>query len=271
MSDILYLIFGHILTPQSPAVKGTETHWKGIMERLSRGRLLSRAIQDQIKRYITDNRLQPGDALPPETQLAADLGVSRGSVREAVKALESLGIVEVRHGNGVFVREFNFDSVMDLLSYGLVFDRSKIAEILQIRKWLETAAIGEAAKLITNEQIVAIEAVLDRWAVRAAAQQPTAEEDRSFHRLLYEPVGNEALISLLDTFWLVYHAVPVRTITTDMQPTTTVQDHRDILEAVRNRDAALARQRVQDHFRNLEGRIAQASLQSVESGPFRTT
>ena len=156
------------------------------------------------------------------------------------------------------MREFNFDSVLDLLSYGLVFDRSKIAEILQIRKWLEAAAIGEAVRLAREEQIASIEEVLARWEQKVRAGEPTAEEDRAFHRLLYEPLGNRALISLLDTFWLVFHAVPVRAITTDMQPTTTVQDHREILEAVRHRDATLACQRIRDHFRNLEERIAQA-------------
>lgn len=231
--------------------------------KLLRTPALNRAIQDQIKQYITEHQLRPGDALPPETQLAADLGVSRGSVREAIKALESLGIIEVRHGNGIFVREFNFDSVLDLLSYGLVFDRSKITEILQIRKWLEVAAIGEAVRQANEEQIASIEEVLDRWEQKARSGEPTAEEDRAFHRLLYKPLGNQALISLLDTFWLVFHAVPIRAITTDMQPTTTVQDHREILEAVRSRDPALACQRIQDHFRNLEDRIARAGLSSA--------
>jgi len=86
-------------------------------------------IQDKIKKYITDKRLNPGDLLPPEGLLAENLGVSRGSVREAVKSLESLGIVESRRGDGVRVREFNFDSVFDFLSYGLVFQPSRAAEI----------------------------------------------------------------------------------------------------------------------------------------------
>ncbi len=229
------------------------------MEKLNRGPMLTRAIQDQIKRYVTDNALRPGDSLPPENQLAAILGVSRGSVREAIKALESLGIVEVRHGCGVIVREFNFDSVLELLSYGLVFDRSRIGEMLQIRKWLETAAIGEAIEKITDQQIHEIDEVLTRWEARIANGQSTAEEDRAFHRLLYAPLNNASLISLLDIFWVVYHAVPIRAITTDLQPTTTIQDHREILEAVRRRDAAEARQRVLDHFRNIEERIQRAA------------
>jgi DNA-binding FadR family transcriptional regulator len=237
------------------------TSWEQTMEKSPfRGPALNRAIQDYIKHTITDNRMQPGDMLPPEGQIAQDLGVSRGSVREAVKALESLGIVEVRHGNGVFVRAFNFDSFLDLLSYGLVFDHSRIAEVLQIRIWLELAAIGEASKRITPDEIAQIEEVLDCWEGKAAAGEPTSEEDRTFHRLLYSSLGNQSLNALLDNFWLVFHAVPVRSITTDLQPTTTLRDHRQILAALRQRDAALARQRVQDHFHGLEERLAMAGV-----------
>ena len=82
---------------------------------------LKQRIQEQIKRVITERELQPGDLLPPEGQLAEDLGVSRGSVREAIKSLESLGIVESKHGAGVCVREFNFDSILEFLSFGLTF------------------------------------------------------------------------------------------------------------------------------------------------------
>ena len=228
------------------------------MDKPFRGPLLNRAIQDHLKRYITEHHLQAGDMLPPEGKIAEELGVGRGSVREAIKALESLGIVEVRHGNGVFVRSFNFDSVLDLLSYGLVFDPSKIADILQIRKWLEVTAIAEVVHRIRPEQIAQIEDVLARWETKADAQISAGDEDRAFHRMLYGALGNASLIALLDTFWLVFHAVPVRTITTDQQPTTTLQDHRDILAAVKAGDAALAQQRVQEHFSGIETRLQQA-------------
>ena len=208
--------------------------------------------------------------LPPEGQIAEDLGVGRGSVREAIKALESLGIVEVRHGNGVFVRSFNFDSVLDLLSYGLVFDPSKIADILQIRKWLEVTAIAEVVYRTKPEQIVQIEDVLARWETKADAQISASEEDRAFHRMLYGALDNASLIALLDTFWLVFHAVPVRTITTDLQPTTTLQDHRDILAAVKAGDATLAQQRVQEHFSGIETRLQKAASSHDPEDPDRS-
>ncbi len=211
------------------------------MEKLSRGPVLNRVIQDQIKQHIATNRLGPGDLLPPEGQLAADLGVSRGSVREAVKALESLGIVEVRHGDGVRVRAFNFDSVFDLLSYGLVFEPAKAAEILQIRIWLEEAAVAEAVVRITDAELDEMETLLVGWEKKAAADEPTSDDDRAFHRLLYRPLGNESFTGLIDIFWLVYHSIPIQRLGTDNQPLATVQAHRDLLTAVRTRDVALAK------------------------------
>jgi len=230
-----------------------------MVERLARSSDLTHAIQRQIRDHIIENNLRPGDLLPPEGQLANDLGVSRGSVREAVKALESLGILEVRHGTGVVVREFNFDSVFDLLTHGLVFDPARIGEILQIRKWLEAMAIDEVVAHITDEQIDAIEVILKQWERLATTGEPTSPFDRSFHRMLYEVVGNRSLIALLDIFWGAFHAAPVRSISTDMRPSTTVQDHWCILRAVRRRDATAARTCVLDHFRSIEQRLAEAA------------
>jgi DNA-binding FadR family transcriptional regulator len=76
--------------------------------------------------------------------------------------------------------------------------------------------------------------------------------------MLYSALHNRSLNALLDNFWLVFHAVPVRSVTTDLRPTTTLQDHREILAALRQHDAPLARQRIQDHFHSLEDRLAKA-------------
>ena len=226
------------------------------MDKLSRGQLLGRAIQDQIKQYIIDNHLKPGDLLPPEGQLATDLGVSRGSVRESIKALESLGIVEVRHGEGIRVRGFNLDSMFDLLSYGVIFDPTKVVEILQIRIWLEEAAVIDAVPTISAEAIAEMEALLDRWSQKAAENADTSEEDRGYHRLLYSGLRNDSLTRLIDIFWVVYHSMPTEDLGPDWQPLGTVEAHRDLLAAVRSRDAVLTQQKMRAHFANLEKRIA---------------
>ena len=227
----------------------------GTMQRVGRGPLLKQAIQERVKDFITERGLGPGDLLPPEGQLAEDLGVSRGSVREAVKSLESLGIVEVRHGDGVRVREFNFDSIFDFLSFGLVFQPKRAAEILQVREWLELAAIGEAAASITEAELDQIEALLVVWESKAAAGESTSAEDRSFHRRLYASLGNASLLSLIDIFWVVYHALPVHALSEDANPQATARAHRDILDALRQRNPLLARQHMSSHFRNIQERI----------------
>lgn len=237
------------------------------MEKLARGPLLNRVIQDQIKRYITDNRLTSGDLLPPEGQLAIDLGVSRGSVREAIKALESLGIVEVRHGDGVRVRAFNFDSTFDLLSYGILFDPARMTEILQVRVWLEVAAVADAVDRIGEEELAQLNALLNAWEQKAALGEDVSAEDRSFHRILYTSLGNESLIRLIDIFWVVYHALAVQTLDIDHNPLATVATHRTLLDAIPPRDVALATQRMRDHFRNLETRITLAAQLKRNDAP----
>lgn len=232
-----------------------------------RGQTLNKLAQDRVKDYITSKHLKPGDPLPSEGQLATDLGISRGPMREALRSLESLGIVEVRHGTGVFVRGFNFDSMLDLLSFGLSFDPTKISEILQIRKWLETAAIGDVCEHITADDIRNIEHVLEQWDKRIAADESTAEEDRAFHRSLYQVIGNESLTALIDIFWVVYHSTPVTKVTKDASPTTTIQDHRNILDAIKKRNASLARQQIQDHFRGIEERIQGVGKLAVPATP----
>ncbi|WP_263770375.1 FadR/GntR family transcriptional regulator [Propionivibrio soli] len=223
---------------------------------------LIRIIQERIKQIITENELQPGDLLPPEGQLAEDLGVSRGSVREAVKSLESLGIVESRHGEGVGVREFNFDSVLDFLSFGLAFQPARASEILQIREWLEESAVVAVTPLIDQAQLDQIEKLLVVWEKKAAAGESTSDEDRSFHRMLYSPLGNASLLSLIDIFWVVYNALAIRKVPEDRDPLLTVQAHRELFEAVCHRDAPLARQRLSEHFRSIELRFKQG----LESG-----
>jgi DNA-binding FadR family transcriptional regulator len=154
--------------------------------------------------------------------------------------------------------------MMDLLSYGLVFDQNRIADICQLRKWLETAAIGEVIERITDQDFARIQALFERWEQRIAAHESTAEEDRAFHKLLFAVLGNPSLSALIDIFWVVFHAVPVDAVTTDLQPTTTIQDHRDILSAVQARDAKRARQCIEQHFRGIEERIARLGISPID-------
>lgn len=101
-----------------------------------------------------------------------------------------------------------------------------------------------------------MESLLDRWSQKAAANADTPEEDRGYHRLLYSGLRNSSLSWLIDIFWLVYHAMPREDLGPDWHPAGTVAAHRELLVAVRSRDAILTQQKMRAHFANLEKWIA---------------
>jgi DNA-binding FadR family transcriptional regulator len=127
---------------------------------------------------------------------------------------------------------------------------------LQIRIWLEDAAIVDALPAINDTILGEMDALLVRWQIKAIANEDTSEEDRTFHRLLYAGLNNPSLSQLIDIFWLVYHSQPAAEKGEDHNPVATVQTHHDLLAAIRLGDPLLARQRMRDHFRNLEKRMA---------------
>ncbi|MCP4399003.1 MAG: FadR family transcriptional regulator [bacterium] len=120
---------------------------------MAKRQTVSELVQNYIRDYIIMNKLGPGDQLPPEGEIATSLEVSRVSVREAVKILQALGIVEVRHGNGLFARGLNFDALLEVLSYSLLFDRSSIEELYQVRQLFEVGMLKNVIESIQEEHI----------------------------------------------------------------------------------------------------------------------
>ena len=202
---------------------------------------LHESARGRIKEYVLAHGLKGGDALPPEGRLAQELGISRTSVREAVKALELLGILEARPGVGLFVRSFSFDPIVDNLGYSLTFDKHRLAELLAVRKQLEAGFVEEVAARATPAQLRVLRSVVDRMGERVALETQTTdfqEEDRFFHRTLYGGLGNELLLKLLDVFWTVYRRLRDQAHVEAVDPVRTWEDHRRIVEALERRDRA---------------------------------
>lgn len=224
-----------------------------------KGPALSEAIRDYVKQYILDHNLDAGDPLPPETHLAQTLGVGRSSVREAVKALQSLGIVEVRHGNGLFVRPPNVDPIMETLSHNLLFDPTMFAEVFQIRVWLESAVIEDAVKAISAAEIAHLSQILDQWKVRLQADEDQADLDEAFHRVLYQSLNNRTLMKILEVFWHTLKQID-RPNQAKLDLWGSYEEHRAILEGIQNRDAPLTRHRLIDHFNQAKQWIEKKAL-----------
>ncbi|GAB3754011.1 FadR/GntR family transcriptional regulator [Microlunatus parietis] len=221
--------------------------------RLGTAAPLHQTVQEEIRNFIVANRLGPGDPIKPEAELAREFGVSRNSVREAVKALESTGVLETRRGSGVYVRDFSFAPLLDHLPYGLMHGGRALRELVALRKALESAMIGDAMAAMKPETEQAMREVLAEMSRLAEAGQSFADQDREFHRLLFRDLGNAMLLQLFDLFWMAYNraapAMPGR------EPAEVCQNHVAILDAVVAGDLRQAQQAVQQHYTGIEDRL----------------
>jgi DNA-binding FadR family transcriptional regulator len=231
---------------------------------------VSESAQQAIRSYIVQHGLTAGDALPPEGKLALELGISRPSVREAVKGLESLGILEARTGVGLFVRSFSFDPILDNLAYSLGYDRSTVGELLYVRKQLEAGAIEDAAARVTPAQLRVLRSIVDRMGERAARGEASTEEDRFFHRTLFAQTEHPLLLKLLDVFWEVYRRLRDQTaLATTADPVRSWENHRRIVEALDSGSGTSARAAMLSHFAGLEVRLQDAAWQTGRDGDER--
>ena len=159
------------------------------------------SVQESLRGYIVENRLAAGAPLPAEGELAQQLGVSRNSVREGVKALELLGMLEMRRGVGVFVKEFSFEPLLANLTYGLGDALTQIADVIAVRRALEVGMIDRTLERIGPEDIAALRETLEAMRGHAERGESFPDADRQFHRLMFRCLGNGVLTRLIEVFW----------------------------------------------------------------------
>ncbi|HBY99251.1 MAG: FadR family transcriptional regulator [Ardenticatenaceae bacterium] len=227
---------------------------------LKRRQLIYEAVQEEIKAYIIDNLLKPGDLLPSEVELVQQLGVSRNSVREALKSLETLGVLEARPGIGIVIRAFSFDSLLENLAYGLMFDQKELIDIIEVRYQLEYGMAGQAVQAVTQDQLRLLRNILDRMYVAAENGNYSDEDDRAFHKALWENVNNIMLGKILDIFWMVHHQSRQRdSISAPPDPVRTYERHLAIVEALEKRDVEALRAAMTAHYESMRARLRQVS------------
>ncbi|MFE0258206.1 FadR/GntR family transcriptional regulator [Streptomyces sp. NPDC059010] len=225
-------------------------------------------IQRQVMQLIIDRRLQAGALLPTEAELMGDLGVSRNSVREALKALQALDIVEIRHGYGTYVGQASLTPLIDGLTFRTLArhdhdDSGALAEILQVREVLEEGLIRRVAAAVTEAELDRLEGVVARMETEGRAGRSFPELDREFHELLYASLGNDLVPQLLSAFWTVFRRVSgARGRPADPSPDLTARRHRDIVTALRAGDVEGAQRAMAVHFRGIAARAGEPDRSS---------
>ena len=212
-------------------------------------------IVRQIKALIAEGRLKSGDQLPPERDLAAQFKVSRTSVREALRTLESLGLIEIRPGEGTFVREVSVESLIEPLAHVILSQREAVGELFEARRLLEPALAGLAARRATQDDLQEMERILEEQAKEVAAGLTGLAQDAAFHASIAASVRNRAIMRIVNALMDLLTQSREESLQTPGRPTRSHQDHRRVLAAIRSRDEDGARRAMLDHLNAVEALV----------------
>jgi GntR family transcriptional repressor for pyruvate dehydrogenase complex len=212
-------------------------------------------IVRQIKTMIAEGRLTSGDRLPPERELAEKFLVSRTSVREALRALESLGLVEIRPGEGTFIREMSVDRLVEPLALVMVSQREALAELFEARRLLEPAIAGLAAARATPDEIQEMERILEDQAREVVAGRTGFAQDAEFHAAIGRAAHNEAITRIAHAVMDLLTQSREESLNTPGRPTRSHEDHRRILQAIAERQPASAECAMRDHLVAVEALV----------------
>ncbi len=214
---------------------------------------------DQLKEMIISGRLRPGDRLPREADLAGDLGVSRNSLREAVRALSLVRVLDVRQGDGTYVTSLEPALLMDALAFVVEFQRdSEVLHYLEVRRVLEPAAAAMAARRITPQEA----ADLRRHAAQAVPDLPVEDlvrNDLEFHRRIAAIAGNPVLAALIESVTGPTTRARVwRGLTQDDAHRRTLTEHLGIVDALERNEPEIASARSLVHVSAVEDWLRQS-------------
>jgi DNA-binding FadR family transcriptional regulator len=211
------------------------------------------ALTDQaiikIKNMIAEGVLVPGSRLPPEAELAKQLGLSRNSLREGVKALELMRVLDVRQGDGTYVTSLRSDVLLEAVTFGLELHQDdSVLQFHEVRELLEPEVAAKAAALITDEELARLEDCLEEMKATNNPEE-LIQKDIAFHRLIADAARNPALTGILDAMATkTARARRWRAVVGAQGIADAIEEHRELLQALRDRQPAVARAQMLVHI-----------------------
>lgn len=191
-------------------------------------------LLERIKLALIQGELKPGDYLPSETELTQSLGIGKSSVREAIKMLQAIGIVEVKRGQGTMIRREPGDPLVDPMTFGMILARGMTRDVLDFRKMFEPAYTLQAMQNAWPEDHVRIQQAIDAMASAITNGEQTAQHDVAFHRAILQATHNPMTIRVGETLIQLIEAALETSMQT--QPEVALKDHRAIYAAFQTGD-----------------------------------
>ncbi|KAA8725388.1 FadR/GntR family transcriptional regulator [Corynebacterium phocae] len=216
---------------------------------------------DGITDYIKRHRLKPGDPLPTETKLCEELGFSRSSVREAVRILSSLDVVEVRHGHGTYVGAMSLSPLVAGMVLRITLDSknslARLRDVVETRVALDLSMAEELVENFRDVDVEQLRELVCEMRAQFAAGKSFATEDRAFHSTLQSRISNVLIRELSDAFWQVHMDVlPLMEVSMPEDIEQTIEAHEALIDALSNKDVEQYRRVVTRHYAPLLRAIA---------------
>jgi len=211
---------------------------------------LSEQVATRLEHLIA-KQFKPGDKLPPERRLVEMFQVSRGSIRDAIRRLELMGLVEPRQGAGTVVRDPSVHPSENSLADVLLRKRELVTELLDVRYILEPPLAARAAMRISKDELTAMENILKRQEEKIRKGESTVEEDSEFHYKIALATNNTVILKILDVLMDLLRDTRERSLQTEGRPRKSLNGHRHIIAALKRRDAAAAEEAMSRHLQDI--------------------
>lgn len=209
-----------------------------------------------IMALLLRDGVKPGQHLPSEFELAAQFGVGRSTIREALRALEALGFVEARRGSGRVLRPFDFAALRSWLPYMFHVDNENLLDLLRVRQILEVRFLAIGANRLGRGTLNRLHDIGEAMVAKASAGQSFVDEDYRFHELLHEELGNVFLTLIIDLFWDAFETIADPTTVVADRLVETAHQHVLIADALLAGDTAKAQYYLDAHFYDVAERLA---------------
>ena len=216
---------------------------------------VSDEIVNQVKNLISDGRLKPGHQLPPERELIKEFGVSRPTLREALKSLIGMGFLEVNQAKRPFVKSVISGRMQDPLSLLIKMDTQKIFDLIEVRKALEAWSAFLAAQRATEQDVEQLDSIIRE--MREAFEKGVSweKEDADFHLAMAQATHNTIQTHIMSTIYDLLRESVARVFTDRAKVKKLLHQHYRIFSAIRDHSPEKARDRTLDHLDYVDSEV----------------
>jgi GntR family transcriptional repressor for pyruvate dehydrogenase complex len=215
---------------------------------------LGQQVLRRLQEYIVAHELGPGDRLPTERELAASLGVSSNTVREALKSMETIGALVRKPRHGTVLQAVDFSALARVARFQLLHSPDDLAELFVARRLLEVGILPLVARNATEEQFRQMDAANDRMEAEIGTDGLGVEGDIAFHQALLAAASNKFLAQFGALLQEFFQQARRRVLANEAEARRSLEDHRRIVRALREGDVARAQQCMEAHLSQYQRR-----------------